>query len=66
VSTPAADATVAPQAAKKRANLKERAKPKVGQGKPEGHVLSGADYVTLLTGGRKKVAEEAMKLPRDS
>lgn len=46
------------RSAKKRAGLKSKAK--------EGeHVLGGADYVTLLLGGRRKAAEEALKLPAE-
>jgi len=44
------------QSAKKRAGLKSKAR---GKGRRGGHVLGGADYVTLLTGGRRKAAEEA-------
>ncbi|KAF8599194.1 hypothetical protein BDV93DRAFT_315633 [Ceratobasidium sp. AG-I] len=29
----------------------------------EGHVLGGADYVTLMMGGRAKARQEAEKLP---
>jgi hypothetical protein len=29
------------------------------------HVLGGADYVTLMMGGRRKAREEAMKLPHE-
>ncbi|KAG2151336.1 hypothetical protein DEU56DRAFT_777363 [Suillus clintonianus] len=54
------------QAAKKRADLKSKSKPKPSSSKATGdHVLGGADYVTLLMGGRKKAAEEALKLPKD-
>ncbi|OAX42133.1 hypothetical protein K503DRAFT_711225 [Rhizopogon vinicolor AM-OR11-026] len=52
------------QAARKRADLKSKSKSKSSSSKGE-HVLGGADYVTLLMGGRKKVAEEALKLPKD-
>lgn len=34
-------------------------------GKNEGPVLGGADYVTLMMGGRRKAREEAIKLPED-
>lgn len=48
------------QSAKKRAGLKSKAKARPGaQGES---VLGGADYVTLLLGGRRKAAEEALKL----
>ncbi|KAJ8593808.1 hypothetical protein M405DRAFT_858613 [Rhizopogon salebrosus TDB-379] len=54
------------QAARKRADLKSKSKSKPSSGKATGeHVLGGADYVTLLMGGRKKAAEEASKLPKD-
>jgi hypothetical protein len=52
------------QAARKRADLKSKSKSKSSSRKGE-HVLGGADYVTLLMGGRKKVAEEALKIPKD-
>ncbi|KAG2037760.1 hypothetical protein BDR03DRAFT_1091589 [Suillus americanus] len=54
------------QAARKRADLKSKSKSQPSSNKPTGeHVLGGADYVTLLMGGRKKAAEEALKLPKD-
>lgn len=53
----------APTEQKKKAGLRAKAyKRKPGQ---DGHVLGGADYVTLLMGGRRKAQEEATKLPRD-
>ncbi|KAH0832097.1 hypothetical protein J3R83DRAFT_13006 [Lanmaoa asiatica] len=53
------------QSAKKRAGLKSKAKAKSGTKGTQGdHVLGGADYVTLLLGGRRKAAEEALKLTR--
>ncbi|PPQ65389.1 hypothetical protein CVT26_000014 [Gymnopilus dilepis] len=51
------------QAAKKRSKLK--AKAAKGSSSSEKGVLGGADYLTLLEGSRKKIAEEAKKLPRD-
>ena len=53
------------QAAKKRAGLKEKTAKEKGlaQSKSNG-VLGGADYVTLLMGGRRKADEEAKKLPQ--
>jgi hypothetical protein len=48
--------------AKKKAGLKGKA---VKNREVEGHVLGGADYVTLMMGGRRKAREEAMKLPRE-
>jgi hypothetical protein len=54
------------QAAKRRADLKSKSKSKPSSSKTTGeHILAGADYVTLLMGGRKKAAEEALKLPKD-
>lgn len=54
------------QAARRRADLKSKSKSKPSSSKATGeHVLGGADYVTLLMGGRKKAAEEALKLPKD-
>jgi len=51
------------QAAKKRVGLKEKtAKEK---GPKNNRVLGGADYVTLLMGGRRKADEEAKKLPQN-
>jgi len=54
------------QAAKKRASLKEKTAKEKGPGtsKSKG-ILGGADYVTLLTGGRRKADREAKKLPQD-
>ncbi|KAI6166582.1 hypothetical protein EDD17DRAFT_1175153 [Pisolithus thermaeus] len=54
------------QSAKKRADLRLKAKNKgksATKGADGGHVLGGADYVTLMMGGRRKAAEEALKLP---
>lgn len=54
------------QATRRRADLKSKSKSKPSSSKTTGeHVLGGADYVTLLMGGRKKAAEEALKLPKD-
>ncbi|KAF8551703.1 hypothetical protein OG21DRAFT_1370268, partial [Imleria badia] len=53
---PVAPPVPAVQSAKKRTGLKSKAK--AGE-----HVLGGADYVTLLLGGRRKAADEATKLP---
>jgi len=54
------------QAAKKRASLKERTAKEKGPGKSKSNgVLGGADYVTLLMGGRRRASEEAKKLPQD-
>ncbi|KAF8798928.1 hypothetical protein BYT27DRAFT_7202655 [Phlegmacium glaucopus] len=53
------------QAAKKRASLKEKTAKEKGPGKSKSNgVLGGADYVTLLMGGRRKADEEAKKLPQ--
>ncbi|KAG6377139.1 hypothetical protein JVT61DRAFT_1191 [Boletus reticuloceps] len=51
------------QSAKKRADLKSKAK---GRSSSKGDVLGGADYVTLMLGGRRKAADEALKLPPES
>ncbi|KAF8133843.1 hypothetical protein EV363DRAFT_937037 [Boletus edulis] len=48
------------QSAKKRADLKSKAK---ARSSSKGDVLGGADYVTLMLGGRRKAADEALKLP---
>ncbi|KAF8630908.1 hypothetical protein AX17_005266 [Amanita inopinata Kibby_2008] len=58
------------QTAKKRTDLKAKtSKSKNNASQPgqhrEGGVLGGADYVTLLMGGRRKARKEAEKLPRD-
>ncbi|KAG2127875.1 hypothetical protein BD769DRAFT_1459726 [Suillus cothurnatus] len=54
------------QTARKRADLKSKSKSKPSSSKATGeHILGGADYVTLLMGGRKKAAEEALKLPKN-
>ncbi|PPQ92826.1 hypothetical protein CVT25_004314 [Psilocybe cyanescens] len=55
------------QTSKKHSALKEKA----GKGKgssttPKGGVLGGADYLSLLMGSRRKIAEEAKKLPKDN
>lgn len=50
------------------AQKKTSRKSKLGKGKAsksEGPVLGGADYVTLMLGGRRKAEEEAKKLPHD-
>ncbi|KIK69695.1 hypothetical protein GYMLUDRAFT_150836 [Collybiopsis luxurians FD-317 M1] len=53
------------QFSKRKASLKEKTRHPSGAPRKEGeHVLAGADYVTLLMGGRKKAREEAVKLPR--
>ncbi|KIK01878.1 hypothetical protein K443DRAFT_97802 [Laccaria amethystina LaAM-08-1] len=52
------------QTAKKRATLKEKGKrPSQRQ---DGPVLGGADYVSLMMGGRRKASEEARKLPQNT
>ncbi|KAK7048555.1 hypothetical protein R3P38DRAFT_2764509 [Favolaschia claudopus] len=50
------------QTAKKKAGLKKKAASRTSDG---GHVLGGADYVTLMMGGRKKARAEAAKLPQN-
>ncbi|KAG9118790.1 hypothetical protein FRC07_006520 [Ceratobasidium sp. 392] len=48
----------------KVADSKKKAQKSKPSAKPrEGHVLGGADYVTLMTGGRTKARQEALKLP---
>ncbi|KAK0201671.1 hypothetical protein DFS33DRAFT_1349127 [Desarmillaria ectypa] len=51
------------QNAKKRAGLKNKAANKGGSNES---LLGGADYVSLMMGGRKKARQEAQKLPKDS
>jgi len=51
------------QTSKKKAGLKDKTKGK-GTVKAEGGVLGGADYVSLMMGGRRKARQEAGKLPR--
>ncbi|KAG7443122.1 uncharacterized protein BT62DRAFT_935459 [Guyanagaster necrorhizus] len=51
------------QNAKKRASLKSKA---VDRGGTNESLLGGADYVSLMMGGRKKARQEAQKLPKDS
>ncbi|KAL0960982.1 hypothetical protein HGRIS_005979 [Hohenbuehelia grisea] len=53
------------QAAKKKATLKDKTKSKPSKTGSSDGVLGGADYVSLLMGGRRKAREEAEKLPRD-
>ncbi|KAI0769824.1 hypothetical protein C8Q74DRAFT_1369083 [Fomes fomentarius] len=60
---PAASAPTAKEQ-KKHAGLKAKAsRHKRAEG--DGPVLGGADYVTLMLGGRRRAAEEAAKLPKD-
>ena len=54
--------TPAPSA-KRRSGLKAKAAATKRSG--EGHVLGGADYVSLMMGSRKQAREEAKKLPKD-
>ncbi|EIM86121.1 uncharacterized protein STEHIDRAFT_111654 [Stereum hirsutum FP-91666 SS1] len=54
----------APASTVKAQNVNGSAKRKPGDG-GEGHILGGADYVTLMMGSRRKAREEAKKLPRD-
>ncbi|KAL4069916.1 hypothetical protein V8B97DRAFT_560730 [Scleroderma yunnanense] len=53
------------ESAKKRADLRSKVKSRGVSGSKgtSGYVLGGADYVTLMMGGRRRVAEEALKLP---
>ncbi|KAI0795265.1 hypothetical protein BC629DRAFT_314322 [Irpex lacteus] len=58
---PSASQPVAEQ--RRKAGLKAKAyKRKPGS---DGHVLGGADYVSLMMGSRRKAKEEAAKLPKD-
>jgi hypothetical protein len=52
------------QAAKKKVNLKDKTKGK-SAGEGNGKVLGGADYVSLMMGGRRKAKTEAGKLLND-
>ncbi|KIM63365.1 hypothetical protein SCLCIDRAFT_117548 [Scleroderma citrinum Foug A] len=57
------------ESAKKRADLRSKVKSRGksgSKGADGGYVLGQADYVTLMMGGRRRVAEEALKLPKDS
>ncbi|KII90762.1 hypothetical protein PLICRDRAFT_107092, partial [Plicaturopsis crispa FD-325 SS-3] len=53
------------QAAKKR-DLKKKTSQPTGGKKSSENVLGGADYVSLMMGGRKKARQEAQKLPREA
>ncbi|KAE9393872.1 hypothetical protein BT96DRAFT_923830 [Gymnopus androsaceus JB14] len=52
------------QAAKKKATVKEKTAKNASMRKEGDRVLGGADYVSLLMGGRKKAREEGAKLPQ--
>ncbi|CAE6432618.1 unnamed protein product [Rhizoctonia solani] len=52
-----------PQPAKVKADKSRRLKSKPSTNGRDGRVLGGADYVTLMMGGRAKAREEALKLP---
>ncbi|CAE6411748.1 unnamed protein product [Rhizoctonia solani] len=54
-----------PQSVKAKADKARKLKSKASANDREGHVLGGADYVTLMMGGRAKAREEALKLPVD-
>ncbi|CAE6509224.1 unnamed protein product [Rhizoctonia solani] len=54
-----------PQPTKSKADKTKKFKTKSSANGWEGHVLGGADYVTLMMGGRAKAKEEALKLPVD-
>ncbi|CAE6414938.1 unnamed protein product [Rhizoctonia solani] len=54
-----------PQPTKAKADKARKLKSKPSKGGVEGHVLGGADYVTLMMGSRTKAREEALKLPVD-
>jgi len=53
------------QSAKKRSTLKGKATKDKNSSNTDDGVLGGADYVSLLMGGRRKAKEEAQKLPKD-
>jgi len=53
------------QSAKKRSTLKGKATKDKNSSNTGDGVLGGADYVSLLMGGRRKAKEEAQKLPKD-
>jgi hypothetical protein len=53
------------QAAKKKVNLKDKTKGKSAGTEGNGKVLGGADYVSLMMGGRRKAKQEAGKLLND-
>lgn len=54
------------QAAKKKVSLKAKSKgPNTISSKGDAGILGGADYVSLMMGGRRKAREEAVKIPKD-
>lgn len=60
-----AEATPNPTA-KRRSDLKAKAAVAATTKRTgEGHVLGGADFVSLMMGSRKQAREEAKKLPKD-
>lgn len=63
-SSARAPAQIQVQSAEKRASRQSKATIIKGK-KGEGHVLGGADYVTLMMSGRRKAQDEATKLPQD-
>ncbi|KAF8158175.1 hypothetical protein B0H34DRAFT_797591 [Crassisporium funariophilum] len=64
-NTPSASSRSQVQTAKKRASLKEKTSKDNGSASSGKGVLGGADYVSLLMGGRRKAREEAGKLPQE-
>ncbi|KJA21199.1 hypothetical protein HYPSUDRAFT_42329 [Hypholoma sublateritium FD-334 SS-4] len=54
------------ETAKKRSTLKQKGSKSDSFSRTGKGVLGDADYVSLLMGNRKKVREEAQKLPQDS
>ncbi|TFK73615.1 hypothetical protein BDN72DRAFT_834492 [Pluteus cervinus] len=69
VSTPAKSTDTDIQNAKKKASLKSKASkantPTVtNKRSADDKILGGADYVSLMMGGRRKAKQEAEKLPR--
>lgn len=67
IQSTSAKAVVTPAEATTAASKKAKLKAKIAKtkGPSEDHVLGGADYVTLMMGGRRKAREEARKLPVD-
>lgn len=63
-TTPAKSSTPTSAAHSRSQTANGVKKRKPGDG-GEGHILGGADYLTLMMGSRRKAKEEAMKLPMD-
>ncbi|KAB5589456.1 hypothetical protein CTheo_7110 [Ceratobasidium theobromae] len=63
-SNPVAPAPLV-QPPKPKPGKARKLKSQSSSGGEDGYVLGGADYVTLMLGGRAKAKEEARKLPAD-